>query len=75
MATTTQTRDALIHDIDKLKNNASQVAQDLRNHASAHLDERRHQIESVRDNLVARPFTLLGIGFGVGLLLGLRLRS
>ena len=38
-------RDALIQDIDKLKRNAGQVAQDLRNHATAHIDERRHQIE------------------------------
>jgi ElaB/YqjD/DUF883 family membrane-anchored ribosome-binding protein len=77
--TTQETGKTLLHDIDKLKRNAAQVVQDAREHANAHVDETKQRvtdtIESVRENLVTHPLSLLGIGFAVGLLLGLRIRS
>jgi len=76
---TRSTRETLFKDVDKLKRNAVQVAQDVRDHATAHVDETKQRftdtIESARENLVTHPFTLLGIGFAVGVLVGLRLRS
>jgi len=76
--TTSDTRAALLKDVDKLKRNAVQVAQDVREHATAHVDETKQRVsdtvQSLRDNLTEQPLTLLGIGFAVGLLVGLRLR-
>jgi ElaB/YqjD/DUF883 family membrane-anchored ribosome-binding protein len=75
---TTKTREALIEDVDKLKKNAVQVANDFRNHATAHVDETKQRvtdtIETVRENLTTHPAALLGVGFALGLLFGLRFR-
>jgi ElaB/YqjD/DUF883 family membrane-anchored ribosome-binding protein len=74
---TVETRDALFKDVDKLKRNAAQVAQDVREHATAHVDETRQRVtdtfQSVREAVTEQPLALLGIGFAAGLLLGLRL--
>ena len=76
--TTDSTRAALQKDVDKLKRNAVEVAQDVKDHATAHVDQTRKQvtdtIQSVRDNVADKPWTLLGVGFAVGVLVGLRLR-
>lgn len=73
------TREALHKDVDKLKRNAAQVVQDVRDHASAHVDETRQRvtdsIQSVKENLTDQPWTLLGIGFVAGLIVGLKLRG
>jgi ElaB/YqjD/DUF883 family membrane-anchored ribosome-binding protein len=77
-STTSKTRQTLIHDVDKLKRNAVQVAQDVRDHATAHVDETKQRVSdtilTVRENLVSHPLTLLGVGFVFGLLLGFQLR-
>ncbi len=77
--TTDATRQNLIKDVDKLKGTAVKVAQDVKEHAAAHVDQARQQvtdkIQSVRDNFAEKPWTLVGIGFAVGLLVGLRLRG
>jgi len=74
---TTKTRETLLHDVDKLKRTAAQVAQDVRDHATAHVDETKQRVtdtfETVRENLVTHPLSLLGIGFVVGLFFGLRI--
>ena len=76
--TTSKTREALFQDVDKLKRDAVQVAQDVRNHATAHVDETKqrvtHAIQTARETLTTHPLTLLGIGFGIGLILGVRIR-
>ena len=75
---TSDTRKALLEDVDQLKRSATQIAQDVRDHASAHVDETKERVsdlfEAAKENLTTHPLTLLGIGFGVGLLFGLRLR-
>ena len=74
--TSTQTRETLLKDVDKLKKDAVQVAQDVRTHANKRVDETKKQvsdtIQTFQDNLTNRPFTLLGIGFAVGFLVALR---
>jgi len=74
--TTLKTREALINDVDKLKRDAAQVAQDVRNHANAHVDETKRRMNetilTVRESLTSHPFTLLGIGFVFGFLFGFR---
>jgi ElaB/YqjD/DUF883 family membrane-anchored ribosome-binding protein len=76
--TTSSTREALVKDVDTLKSNAAQVVQDVKDHASAHVDQAKQRvtdtIQSAQDRLTDQPWTLLGIGFGVGLIVGLRLR-
>jgi ElaB/YqjD/DUF883 family membrane-anchored ribosome-binding protein len=76
--TTSKTRQTLLHDVDKLKRNAVQIAEDVRDHATAHIDETKQRvtdtIQTVRENLTTHPLSLLGIGFAVGLLWGLRVR-
>jgi ElaB/YqjD/DUF883 family membrane-anchored ribosome-binding protein len=72
-----KTREALVQDVGTLKRDAVRVVQDVREHAHAHVDETRERVtdtvETVRQKLVANPLYLIGFGFGVGLLFGLRL--
>jgi ElaB/YqjD/DUF883 family membrane-anchored ribosome-binding protein len=75
---TDKTRDALFEDVGKLKRNAAQVAQDVRDHATAHVDETKQRVTdtflTVRENLTTHPLALIGIGFAFGLFLGFRFR-
>jgi len=75
---TTKTREALLQDVAALKRNAAQVAQDVREHASAHVDQTKQRVTdtilTVRESAVSHPFSLLGIGFVFGFIVGLRLR-
>ena len=74
----TKTRDVLMKDVDKLKENAVQVAKDVRSHASAHVDETKQRvndtIQSFQNELTTRPLTVLGVGFALGFFFGLRFR-
>ncbi len=73
-----QTRETLIQDVDKLKRDAVQVAQDVRSHASAHVDETKQRVTdtylTIRENLTTHPLALLGFGFALGLIFGFRFR-
>jgi ElaB/YqjD/DUF883 family membrane-anchored ribosome-binding protein len=75
---TAETRDVLIKDVNRLKENAVQIAQDVRDHAAAHVDDTkamvRGAIASARENVMAHPMSLVGAGFALGLLLGMRFR-
>ena len=76
---TTKTGEALIQDVDRLKHDAARVVLDVREHANAHVQETRQRVTdtfaTVRDRLAANPLYLIGFGFALGLLLGLRLAS
>jgi len=78
MENTTKTREALLHDVDKLKSTAFKVADDVRNHANAHVNQAKARVtdtfQSARDTLTANPLALLGIGFAAGLFFGFRFR-
>jgi ElaB/YqjD/DUF883 family membrane-anchored ribosome-binding protein len=82
---TSQTRQTLVKDIGKLKDNALQlkenavqVAQDVKSHATAHVtDTKQRLVDTVvttREYFTAHPLSLLGAGFVVGLIFGLRIR-
>ncbi len=75
-SSTSKTGEALVKDVEKLKKDAVNVVQDVREHANAHVDETRQRvtdtIQSVQDSLTSRPLTLLGVGLFVGFLLGHR---
>jgi len=62
----------------QLKENALKIAQDVKDHAVAHVDDTRKRVTdtfvTTREYMVAHPLSLLGAGFVVGLLFGLRLR-
>jgi ElaB/YqjD/DUF883 family membrane-anchored ribosome-binding protein len=76
---TDKTAEALNQDVARLKRDAARVAQDVREHANAHVDETRQRVtdtfDTVREKLAANPLYLIGFGFALGLLLGLRLAS
>ena len=76
--TTSKTREALLQDVGKLKRDAVRVAQDVQDHAVAHVDETKQKVSdailTVRDTLTTHPMSLLGVGFAVGLLVGFRFR-
>lgn len=76
--TVTQTRNAVLKDVDTLKNDALQLVTDVKDHANAHVTAKKQFVndtyQKVREQVTARPVTLLGIGFAVGLLFGWRLR-
>lgn len=75
-STTTKTHDALVKDVEKLKKNAVQIVQDVRDHAQAHVDETKQRVtdtvQGVQDRLTSNPLALLGIGLFVGFLFGRR---
>jgi ElaB/YqjD/DUF883 family membrane-anchored ribosome-binding protein len=76
---TARTRAALLQDVGELKRSAAQVAQDVREHAVAHVDETRQRVaqatSALRERMTTNPLALVGIGFVVGFLLALRIRS
>ena len=75
-SSSSKTRDVLLKDVDKLKQDAVQVAKDVRNHATAHVDETKQRVNDTLQNfqneLTTHPFTVLGVGFALGFLFGLR---
>jgi len=76
--TTAKTREALLEDVAKLKRDAVQVAQDVRDHATAHVDETKQQVTAtiltVREKIVTHPLSIFGVGFAIGFFLGIRCR-
>ena len=74
---TTKTGAALLQDVDRLKHDAARVVQDVREHATAHVTETRQYVtgalDSARERVARNPLYVLGLGFALGLLLGLRL--
>jgi ElaB/YqjD/DUF883 family membrane-anchored ribosome-binding protein len=75
---TDKTRDTLLKDVGKLKRDAVQIAQDVRDHATAHVDETKQKVtdglQAVRDHLNTHPLAVLGVVFAAGVLFGLRMR-
>ena len=51
--TTTKTRETLLHDVDKLKRSAVQVAQDARKHAAAQVNETKERVALPREEFLA----------------------
>ena len=75
---TTETRQALVDDVGKLKDQASQIAQDVKAHANAHVDEAQKRfteaMSALRHEVSTRPLAILGAGIVLGYLFGVRRR-
>jgi ElaB/YqjD/DUF883 family membrane-anchored ribosome-binding protein len=80
-----ETRQALVKDgqlfvkdVDKLKRDAIQIAEDVREHANAHVMQNKQRVTDtlgfVRDTFNANPWALVGAGVAVGIFLGFALR-
>ncbi len=76
---TSRTREILADDVSNLKRDISQLAQDMKSHADAHLAATRElingKIHAMRENLSHRPLTLLFAGFILGYLFAGRRRG
>ncbi len=76
---TRHTRETLVNDVDNLKRDARQIADDVKKHAVAHVDETKQRINAtidlVRNYATAHPLTLLGCAVAFGFILGRRRRA
>lgn len=65
---------AFVQDVDRLKRDAVQIAEDVRDHANAHVLQTRQRVtdtvELVRDTFRTNPLALVGAGIAAGLFLG-----
>jgi hypothetical protein len=72
--TITSTRDALIKDADHLKQDAGQIVEDIKKHASAHVDAVKDKVtdtfDLVRNCAKEHVFKLAAAAFVVGFLMG-----
>ena len=72
------TREALVKDVGKLKEDAAQIAQDVKAHAVAHVDRTKKRlndaVSAAQSRVAAHPFAILGVGFVAGYFLGARRR-
>jgi hypothetical protein len=74
--TPADTSEALSKDLATLKRDVTQIATDVKHHATAHVDATRQlvaeKIKIAREAAAARPLAILGVGFLLGFLFGLR---
>ena len=70
----TSTRHALIKDTDHLKQDAGQLVEDVKKHASAHVDAVKDKVndtfDSARDCVKEHPLKVVSVAFLVGFLIG-----
>jgi ElaB/YqjD/DUF883 family membrane-anchored ribosome-binding protein len=75
---TTETRDALVKDVAQLKQDAAQIAQDVKAHANAHVDQTKKRFNDALSNakatIAARPLAILATGIVLGYIFGARRR-
>jgi hypothetical protein len=75
---TAETSEALMKDIEKLKEDLARIAADLKDHAGAHVDATRQllaeRLRVAKEAAAARPLLILGAGFLLGFLFARRLR-
>ena len=72
--TLTSTRDAIIKDTDHLKRDAGQIVEDVKKHASAHVeavkDKANDTFDLVRDFAKEHPLKLAAAALFVGFIIG-----
>jgi len=75
-STTTQTADALVQDVNRLKQDVAQLTADVKAHGKARVDEAKqrvnHAISTVQAQVTAHPLAILGAGLVLGFLFGRR---
>ena len=69
-----ETRDTLVNDANKLKENVGQVAQDVKDHATAHVDfvktKANDTLQGITDYVRENPLHLAAVSFALGLFIG-----
>jgi ElaB/YqjD/DUF883 family membrane-anchored ribosome-binding protein len=69
-------RDTLTHDVNVLKRDVAQLAQDVKTHAETYVastrDRLQEKVQSTRDALSERPLLVLTAVFVLGYILGHR---
>lgn len=67
-----------VKDVDQLKRDALQIAEDVRDHANAHVTQTRQRVADtlglVRETVSTNPWALVGAGVALGIFLGLAFR-
>ena len=75
-STTTQTADALVQDVNRLKQDVAQLTADVKAHGRARVDEAKQRvndaISTLQAQLTAHPLAILGAGLVLGFLFGRR---
>jgi ElaB/YqjD/DUF883 family membrane-anchored ribosome-binding protein len=76
--TTTETRDNLVKDVSRLKDDVAKITNDAKAHANAHVDAARKRVTDTiamaQAQLAAHPFAVLGAGMLLGYIFGRRRR-
>ena len=71
----TNTRETLIKDTDHLKQDAGQLVEDVKKHASAHVDVAKDTVNiafnQAHNYVRERPFHVAAIAFFIGFLIGI----
>jgi ElaB/YqjD/DUF883 family membrane-anchored ribosome-binding protein len=72
--TLTSTRDALFKDADHLKQDAGQIVEDVKKHASAHVDvvkdRMNHALDVARTCVQEHPLKVVSVALLIGFLIG-----
>jgi ElaB/YqjD/DUF883 family membrane-anchored ribosome-binding protein len=72
----TSTRETLIKDTDHLRQDAGQIVEDVKKHASAHVDAVRakanNALDLAHDYAKEHPFHFAAVAFFIGFLIGFR---
>ena len=70
----TSTREALIKDTDHLKRDAGHIVEDVKKHASAHVDAVKDRVndafDMARDCVKEHPLKVVSVAFFIGFLIG-----
>jgi ElaB/YqjD/DUF883 family membrane-anchored ribosome-binding protein len=78
MESTTETRDALVKDVQQIKDDVAKITNDAKSHAHAHVDHARQRVNdavaTAQAQLAAHPFAILGFGVVLGFFFGRRRR-
>jgi ElaB/YqjD/DUF883 family membrane-anchored ribosome-binding protein len=75
---TTETAEALVKDVNRLKKDVAQLTADVKAHGQARVDDVRQRVNdavaSAQTQLAAHPFAVLGFGLVLGFIFGRRRR-
>ena len=73
---TAETSEALVKDVQALKEDLNRIASDLKHHAGAHVEATRQllneKVKLAKEAAAARPLLILGAGFILGYLFARR---
>ena len=78
MENTTTTSDAVVEDVNRLKQDVAKLTADVKAHGRARVEDAKQRVNdtiaAAQAQLAARPFAILGFGIVLGFLFGRRSR-